>query len=82
MADPAQERTVYRYFDLADSFLQVRVTEAEGLRLPEAPSMDRAGYRRLVIRACMPEFADDLTGSLETLFPEDPLMVEHLLYDL
>ncbi len=82
LADPAQARTVFRYFDLADSFVQVRVTDTETLCLPAAPTLDRAGYRKLVIETCMPEFSQDLAETLETLFPEDPLMVENLLYDL
>ena len=30
----------------------------------------------------MPEFGDDVEATLEALFPEDPLMVEDLLYQL
>ncbi|MCP3914347.1 MAG: ATP-dependent Clp protease ATP-binding subunit [bacterium] len=82
MARTATERSVYRYFDLADSFVQILVTDAETLNLPDRPGLNRAGYRRLVIQNCMPEFRGDLESSLETLFPEDPLMVEDLLYQL
>ena len=82
MADPASERSVYRYFDLADSFVQILVRDADTLDLPDRPGFNRASYRRLVIETCMPEFRGDVEAALETLFPEDPLMVEDLLYQL
>jgi ATP-dependent Clp protease ATP-binding subunit ClpC len=36
----------------------------------------------MVIQTCMPEFRGDIEACLETLFPDDPLMVEDLLYQL
>ncbi len=82
MADPRRVRSVYRYFDLADSFLRVRVTEADALQLPEQAGLNRTSYRRLVIQACIPEFGEDIETSIASLFPEDPLLVEDLLYQL
>ena len=82
MANPSRERSVYRYFDLADSFVQVLVTGADALALPEEHGLNRAGYRRLVLETCLPELRGDVQGSLERLFPEDPLLVEDLLYQL
>jgi ATP-dependent Clp protease ATP-binding subunit ClpA len=82
VANPAPERSVYRYFDLADSFVQILVKDAGGLALPERPGMGRAGYRRMVIEACMPELRGDVEQALTTLFPDDPMMVEDLLYQL
>jgi len=82
VAHIARERSVYRYFDLADSFVQILVKDGEGLALPDNAGLNRAGYRRMVIAACMPDFKDDVARALETLFPEDPLMVEDLLYQL
>lgn len=82
MTGPAPERSVYRYFDLADCFVQIMTLDDVGLSLGERPGLGRAGYRKLVIEACMPDFQEDLDKSLETLFPDDPLMVEDLLYQL
>ena len=82
MSGPAPERSVYRYFDLADCFVQIMTLDGAGLSLGERPGLGRAGYRKLVIGACMPDFQEDLDKSLETLFPDDPLMVEDLLYQL
>ena len=73
---PAPARSVYRYFDLADCFVQIMTLDDVGLSLGERPGLGRAGYRKLVIEACMPDFREDLDKSLETLFPDDPLMVE------
>lgn len=78
----AHERSVYRYFDLADCFVQIRALEDVGLSLAERPGLGRAGYRKLVVEACMPEFNGKLDEALERLFPDDPLMVEDLLYQL
>jgi len=78
----APERSVYRYFDLADCFVQILALDEAGLALAERPGLGRAGYRKLVIEACMPDFRDKLEDTLERLFPDDPLMVEDLLYQL
>ena len=80
MADPAHERSVWRYFDLADCFVQILLVDESALQLADRPGINRAGYRRLVIDACMPEFRGDVEDAIERLFPEDPLMVEDLLY--
>jgi len=82
LANPAHTHSVYRYFDLADSFVQILVSNAEILELPKCPGLNRASYRRMVIQTCMPEFQGDIEQALETLFPDDPLMVEDLLYQL
>lgn len=82
MTGPATERSVYRYFDLADCFVQILALDDAGINLGERPGLGRAGYRKLVIEACMPDFRENLDKALETLFPDDPLMVEDLLYQL
>ena len=82
MTGTSPERSFYRYFDLADCFVQIVALDEGALSLRERPGLGRAGYRKLVIGACMPEFRDDLDSRLERLFPDDPLMVEDLLYQL
>jgi len=82
LADLAHERSVWRYFDLADCFVQILLVDETALRLAERPGINRAGYRRVVIDACMPEFRGDVERAIDRLFPEDPLMVEDLLYQL
>lgn len=80
--DSARQHSVFRYFDLADSFVEIQIADSKSLHLPGKPSLDKAGYRRLVIGSCMPEFRDDVPMAIETLFPEDPLLVEDILYQL
>ena len=82
MADPAHERSVYRYFDLADSFVEILLRDPSELLVEGRPGIGRAEYRRMVVEACMPQFGGDVGGALETLFPDDPMMVEDLLYQL
>ncbi len=82
MTESHKVKSVYRYFDLADSFVQILVPDADALRVVGRPGLDRASYRRLVIETCCPDFRGDIAETLEMLFPEDPLMVEDLLYEL
>jgi len=79
---PFQPRTVHRYFELADSFVEVRELGGEGLELSSPKSLDRGTYRQLVLTTCLPEFDTDPGDRLSTLFPEDPLLAEDLLYQL
>ena len=65
LADPAHERSVWRYFDLADCFVQILLVDESALRLADRPGINRAGYRRLVIDACMPEFRGDVESAIE-----------------
>jgi ATP-dependent Clp protease ATP-binding subunit ClpC len=74
--------SVHRYFELADSFVEVRQVDPDAVELTAPRSLDRIGYRRFVIQACMPQFTAQLVGELQQLFPEDPLLAEDLLYDL
>jgi len=80
--DSVRQHSVFRYFDLADSFVEIQLADSKNLHLPGKPSLDKAGYRRLVIGTCMPEFRADVADAIETLFPEDPLLVEDILYQL
>lgn len=74
--------SVHRYFELADSFVEVRVLHGEVLELQAPRRLDRTTYRRLVIQTCIPEFAGDVSDHLENLFPDDPMLAEDLLYQL
>jgi len=79
---PGKSRSVYRYFDPADSFVQILVCDGTTLELPSPLGLNRQSYRRLVIQTCMPEFRGELAKQLEQLFPEDPMLAEDLLYQL
>jgi ATP-dependent Clp protease ATP-binding subunit ClpC len=80
---PSQpRRSVHRYFEPADSF--VEITEvADGALVVDAPRrLDGGAYRRSVIAACLPEFAADVDGELTLLFEEEAEAAEHALYAL
>ncbi len=74
--------TVFKYFDLADRFVRVRVLDpaASGLRI--GAGMTRSEYRQSVILLCMEEIENDLKSHLLALHPADPLAAEDHLYQL
>ncbi len=79
---PLQPSKVHRYFELADSFLEVRVVDREAFCSRSPAHLDRAAYRRMVIETCMPAFERDVDDRIAGLFPEDPVLAEDLLYRL
>ena len=80
--NPVKSRSVYRYFEPADTFVQILVVDPGTLDLEVKPGMNRAAYRRMVVQGCMPDFKQDLKAKLEELLPDDPLLAEDLLYQL
>jgi ATP-dependent Clp protease ATP-binding subunit ClpC len=82
MPSPTKPPTLLRYFPLADTFLRVRRIDAEAFLVRGCFALDRVGYRRLVLSRCLPDFEADPVETVETLFPDDPLLVEDLLYQL
>ena len=79
---PVKSRNVYRYFEPADSFVQIQVCDAGGLEIDIKAGLNRAAYRRVVVQACCPDFKTELVSKLESLMPDDPLLCEDLLYQL
>jgi ATP-dependent Clp protease ATP-binding subunit ClpC len=79
---PVKSRSVYRYFEPADTFVQILVCDAGAIELEAQPGLNRAAYRRLVVETCMPELKGELKAHLERLLPDDPLLAEDLLYQL
>jgi ATP-dependent Clp protease ATP-binding subunit ClpC len=78
----SHKRSVYRYFEPADSFVQILTLEGGGLEIEVEPGLNRAQYRRLVVQACMPEWREDFGKKLNAMLPDDPLLAEELLYQL
>ena len=75
--------TVYKYLDLADRFVRVRVLEPDNINLQVASGMNRSAYRQSVIRACMQEFEEtDMGVEFQKLHPCDPTAAEDHLYQL
>jgi len=80
--NPVKSRSVHRYFEPADTFVQIVLCDAGALDLDVKPGLNRSTYRRLVVTTCMPEFRTDLTAKAERMMPDDPLLCEDLLYQL
>lgn len=77
---------VYKYFDLIDGFVRVRVVSPE-VALPalqngldEPPS--RREYRRLVVHSCILAFEEDVLPKVHAVYPEDLIAAEDLLYQI
>ncbi|MEO2093040.1 MAG: AAA family ATPase [bacterium] len=77
-----QSPSVHRYFEPADSFVEIRLVDPQSVEYGAPQSLDRRGYRRFVIQTCMPQFDLEVTRDIEQLFPEDPLLAEDLLYTM
>lgn len=67
---------------MADAFVQILLKDPATLYVEGSPGIGRAEYRRMVLTACMPELEGRAGEALQTLFPDDPLLVEDLLYQL
>jgi ATP-dependent Clp protease ATP-binding subunit ClpA len=75
-------RLVYKYFDLADRFVRVRVVDPAAVHLSAVHGLNRQGWRRAVIRACIADVDEDLDERLAEYSPRDPRAAEDLLYQL
>ncbi|MFO1009686.1 MAG: AAA family ATPase [Planctomycetota bacterium] len=78
----SKSRSVYRYFEPADAFVQILVCDGSALDVASSSGLNRASYRRLVVQTCCPELRADFKARLEAWMPEDPLLAEDLLYQL
>ena len=77
---------VYKYFDLIDGFIRVRIlSNEEQLPLPvdEAGKLlDRREYRRMVVRTCVVGVDDSVLPRVQQIYPEDSAAAEDLLYQI
>jgi ATP-dependent Clp protease ATP-binding subunit ClpC len=76
---PLSKSSIFRYFAPADAFVRILVVEGEW---SAQPGLNRAAYRRLVVRNCCPEFQGDLGAQMRKHCPQDPQAAEDLLYQL
>ncbi len=80
--NPSALKSVYRYFEPADQFLKVAQLDASAFDgLPRA-GLDRAGWRRAVVQACLSDWGAELEDHLARLDGDDPLRAEQALYEL
>ncbi len=77
---------VYKYFDLIDGFIRVRIlSNEEQLPLPidrAGQMLDRRDYRRLVVRACVVGVEESVLPRVQQIYPEDGAAAEDLLYQI
>ncbi|MFQ5749342.1 MAG: hypothetical protein ACE5H3_07795, partial [Planctomycetota bacterium] len=77
---------VYKYFDLIDGFIRVRVLpEDQPLPVPRGQHRsppDRREYRRLVVHNCVLELDDFVLPKVRQIYPEDAAAAEDLLYQI
>ena len=79
---PRTSSSVFKYFDLADRFVRIRVAGPEEAGLTEPEDLDRRGYRRAVIAACVEGYDEEPGERLAALYPADPGAAEEVLYRL
>ncbi len=77
---------VYKYFDLIDGFIRVKVLDPEA-GLPELQNQageppSRREYRRLVIDSCVIALEEEVLPRVHTVYPEDTIAAEDLLYQI
>ncbi|MDA1260506.1 MAG: AAA family ATPase [Planctomycetota bacterium] len=76
---------VFKYFDLIDAFIRVRVVSPEesaaALQACDGPPSRRA-YRRLVVRTCVIGIDEEVLPRIRAIYPEDTVAAEDLLYQI
>ncbi len=77
---------VYKYFDLIDGFIRVRIlSDEEVLRLPrngdDSPP-DRRDYRHLIVDACVVGLNESILPRVQEIYPDDAAAAEDLLYQI
>ena len=77
-ADPS----IYRYFELADSFVEVRCLGARKLGIRARSGMNRDSYIEAVLASCLPSLEDDPDATLELLCPDEVDEARAQLYRL
>ena len=82
---PAAKGIVFKYFDLIDAFIRVRLVSPEesaaALQACDGPPSRRA-YRRLVVRTCVIGIEEEVLPRIRAIYPEDTIAAEDLLYQI
>jgi len=77
---------VYKYFDLTDGFIRVRIlSDEETLSLPSGNAdgpPDRRAYRGLVVSACVAGLEENVLPRVREIYPDDTAAAEDLLYQI
>jgi len=77
---------VYKYFDLIDGFVRVKVVSPEealhALQQGVGEPPSRREYRRMVVRSCVLAFEEEVLPRVHAVYPEDLIAAEDLLYQI
>jgi len=77
---------VYKYFDLIDGFIRVRVLDPEAglpaIQSQEGEPPSRREYRRLVVESCVLGVEEEVLPRVHAVYPEDTIAAEDLLYQI
>jgi|FLOH01.1.fsa_nt_gi ATP-dependent Clp protease ATP-binding subunit ClpC len=77
---------VYKYFDLIDGFIRVRILSQEeslpALQKGAGEPPSRREYRRMVVESCVVGVAQDVLPKVHAIYPEDTIAAEDLLYQI
>ena len=77
---------VYKYFDLIDGFIRVRIAGAEG-NMPEIEmstnsTPSRRDYRQYVVSNFVLDLDSEVMPKVHAVYPEDTMAAEDLLYQI
>ncbi|MFT4541088.1 MAG: ATP-dependent Clp protease ATP-binding subunit ClpC [Planctomycetota bacterium] len=72
----------FRYFDLADAFVEVRQVGSDQLGLEAGSGLDRATYVDALLATCLPDLDGAPSRTLEVLFPDESNDAAEALYRL
>ncbi len=77
---------VYKYFDLIDGFIRVRMLDPEvglpALQAHDGEPPSRREYRRMVVESCVLAVEEEVLPKVHTVYPEDTIAAEDLLYQI
>ncbi|MDP6849553.1 MAG: AAA family ATPase [Planctomycetota bacterium] len=77
---------VYKYFDLIDGFIRVRIlSDEEAVRIPRGGGddpPDRREYRHLIVDACVVGLNETVLPRVQEIYPDDAAAAEDLLYQI
>ncbi|MCH2112107.1 MAG: AAA family ATPase [Planctomycetes bacterium] len=81
---------VYKYFDLIDGFIRVKIlSDEESLSLPkgsgdpaESTPPDRREYRKIVVATCVVGLEETVLPRVAEMYPNDAAAAEDLLYQI
>ncbi|MFT7517120.1 MAG: ATP-dependent Clp protease ATP-binding subunit ClpC [Myxococcota bacterium] len=77
---------VYKYFDLIDGFIRVRIANAEAsmpqIEIATANTPSRRDYRQYIVNNFIIDLKNEVMPKVHAVYPEDTMAAEDLLYQI